>query len=296
MKNGFISQTDKMNFLKKISAFMALPFSIKRKVMAYYLHRVSFSKASDNKIIWTSFFYFTSRQPVRVKENENDYQVKFRYQTKPLTVVIRKGESSDIYVFFQVFIRDEYNPFFTRLSQQPAAPETCLDAGANVGYFALASWCWFPGCKVVSVEPDTGNYAMLLKNVQLNNLTALVLPIQAALWVENKNLFLKKNSLQEWAYAVTEEVTPDGACNALTLSYIVQNYTVNGFDAIKIDVEGAEQPLFNSVAFINAMQPAKVVGLEIHDEKADREKIQGTLCELGYVISNHGELTLATKK
>jgi FkbM family methyltransferase len=285
----------KSSFLKKISVFRSLPFSIRKKVLSYYLHRITFTKSANSEVIWTSFYYFALTQPVLIKENESDYLINFNYAGKSLNLLVRKGESSDIYVFFQVFIRDEYSPLFNQLRLLREVTSICLDAGANIGYFAIALFCWFPACKVISIEPDQDNYAMLLRNVELNELTGIVIPVRAALWVKNTKLFLKKESVQEWAYAVTEEITKDGECEALSLSTISSNYSVSGFDVIKIDVEGAEQQLFMDSDFLQSLQAARVIGLEIHDDKANRVQIEHSLEGLGYTISNQGELTLAVK-
>jgi hypothetical protein len=119
--------------------------------------------------------------------------------------------------------------------------------------------------------------------------------VHVALWIKNSKLFLKKNLVQEWAYAVTEEVTSDGECEALSLGAISANYSISGFDVIKIDVEGAEQQLFDNSDFLRSLKAARVIGLEIHDDKANRQQIEDSLCRLGYAISNQGELTLAVK-
>lgn len=286
----------KSSFFKKISVFRSLPFSIRKKILSYYLHRITFTKSTNSEIIWTSFYYFALTQPVLIKENTDDYLISFSYTGKNLNLLVRKGESSDIYVFFQVFIRDEYLPLFNQLRLRGEAPKICLDAGANIGYFAIALLCWFPDCKIVSVEPDEENYALLLSNVSLTKLNSSVVPIRAALWVKNTKLFLKKESVQEWAYAVTEEITEDGECEALTLSNISAKHSVTGFfDVIKIDVEGAEQQLFVDSDFLQSLQLTRVIGLEIHDDKANRVEIESSLHRLGYAISNQGELTLAVK-
>jgi FkbM family methyltransferase len=285
----------KSTFFKKISVFCAFPFSIRRKILSYYLHRITFTKSTNSEIIWTSFYYFALTQPVVIKENKNDYSISFSYTGKNLNLLVRKGESSDIYVFFQVFIRDEYFPLFNQLRLRGEASKICLDAGANIGYFAIALLCWFPDCKIVSVEPDEENYALLLRNVNLNKFNNSVVPIRAALWVKSTKLFLKKESVQEWAYAVTEEITSDGECEALTLSIVSEKYSTKGFDVIKIDVEGAEQQLFEDSTFLQSLQVASVIGLEIHDDKANRMEIEHSLERLGYLISNQGELTLAVK-
>lgn len=280
---------------KRFSIFQALPFSIKTKILSHYLHRITFTKSTNSEIIWTSFYYFALTQPISIKENKNHYLIGFSYAGRNLNLVVRKGESSDIYVFFQVFIRDEYFPLFNQLRMWGESPNSCLDAGANVGYFAMAMLSWFPDCKIFSVEPDQENYNVLLKNISLNNLNNFIVPIQAALWVNDTRLYLRKKSLQEWAYSVTEEVTPDGECEALTLSTIFHKYSAGGFYVMKIDVEGTEQQLFENPEFLQSLRLAKIIGLEIHDDKASRNKIQDTLGGLGYTISNQGELTLAIK-
>jgi hypothetical protein len=46
---------------------------------------------------------------------------------------------------------------------------------------------------------------------------------------------------------------------------------------------------------LQSLQAARVIGLEIHDDKANRVQIEHSLEGLGYTISNQGELTLAVK-
>jgi len=283
------------SFIKKISTFRALPLSVKKKVLSHYLHRITFTKSTNSEIIWTSFYYFALTQPVLINENKDDYLITFRYASRNLKLIVRNGESSDIYVFFQVFIRDEYAPLFNQLKFWGNAPNTCLDAGANVGYFSIAMLCWFGNCRIFSVEPDQENYNVLIKNISLNGFGSIVMPIHAALWIKNTKLFLKKRSVQEWSYSVTEEKTSDGECEALTISSLLHRWSVGSFYAVKIDVEGAEKPLFDDSDFVQCLQRSKIVALEIHDDKADRGKIQDTLCAMGFGISDHGELTLAIK-
>lgn len=281
-------------FYTRISILLTLPFSIRKKVLSYFFNRVTFTKSSNSEIIWTSFYYFALTQPIRIEERLDHYLIGFRYASRNLNLFVRKGDSSDIYVFFQVFIRDEYLPLFSQLKMREESFNSCLDAGANIGYFAIAMLCWFPDCKVFCVEPDQENYSVLLKNIDFNGLVNVV-PIHAALWVRCTRLFLKKNSVQEWAYAVTEDVTTDGECEALTLKAISQKYSEEGFYTIKLDVEGAEQQLFEDSEFLQGLRLTRIIGLEIHDDKANRQMIQGTLRTLGYSISNQGELTLAER-
>jgi hypothetical protein len=69
--------------------------------------------------------------------------------------LLRTG-TSDVYVYHQIFVEREYAPL-ERLS----SVSTILDLGANVGYSSRYFMGMFPRAKLLAIEPDPENFALL---------------------------------------------------------------------------------------------------------------------------------------
>jgi len=281
------------SFLTGVYELLRLPASVAVIVLGYFMKRVFKLKTSDYETIWTSFFYYCCNSSTKVKVHEEDgtYRIKFNWQNIPLSLLVRKNKSSDIFVFFQIFIREEYEPFFEKLTTLRPC-EICLDAGANVGYFSVACASRFPEIKVFALEPDPENFNMIEKNIALNSLQNRVTPFKLALWTTDTNLYLIKNGLEAWAIRVSENENTETTCSGASISSIATRVGVDFFHAVKLDVEGAEHVLFSHADFVNHISHATLIGLEIHGKS---NAIKEVLKNLNYTIEQYNELTLATK-
>src|SRR6185369_12585741 len=86
-------------------------------------------------------------------------------------------KTSDIATFKKIFLDREYDfPLEKK-------PETILDAGANVGFASVFFAQKFPTAKIVAIEPEASNFALLKKN---SSPYPNIIPVQGALWNENK--------------------------------------------------------------------------------------------------------------
>jgi len=54
---------------------------------------------------------------------------------------------------------------------------TFIDVGAHIGYYSILIGKNVHGIDVISFEPSKQNYAMLLKNIKLNNLEQNIKPV-----------------------------------------------------------------------------------------------------------------------
>ncbi|WP_342733646.1 FkbM family methyltransferase [Bradyrhizobium sp. B117] len=131
-----------------------------------------------------------------------------------------------------------------------------VDAGANIGAATVFFSSQFPNAHVVAVEPEPGNFAVLLKNVEKNkNITALRAAIGSTEgFVSVKNDGLGWAARTERAASGVPVVTMRGAFGSVP----------NGIPFIaKIDIEGFEADLFaNNVEWLD---DTYVVYIEPHD-------------------------------
>lgn len=143
----------------------------------------------------------------------------------PLT--LRAG-TSDLYMFEEVFLQGEY------ALEVPLDPKLILDVGANVGFASVWFANRYPGAKIIAVEPDPSNAAVLRKNVEPY---PNVRVIEGAVWWESTTLALDdqgdKSGIQVRA--------GDGGVRAMTIPDLAGTSKI---DILKLDVEGAEKELF----------------------------------------------------
>lgn len=148
--------------------------------------------------------------------------------------------SSDALTYYQVFKDREYDLKVDR------SPETIIDAGANIGLASIYFAVRFPSATIIAIEPEQSNFEMLKKNVApyLN-----IVPINAALWNENKEIRLLDPGLGNSGFMTANDDGQDAAESglmvpAITVDRIMQQYRVERIDIFKIDVEGAEMEIF----------------------------------------------------
>ena len=122
------------------------------------------------------------------------------------------------------------------------AGEKWMDCGGNVGAFALLA-CKL-GAEVTVYEPDPFNVDMIERNLKLNGFEATVK--QAALVHDdrkNVTLFIGNNS-QVWRNSIVRKWNNKG----IKVPCLNFDDEAKGFDACKMDIEGAEMPILENTA------------------------------------------------
>ncbi len=166
------------------------------------------------------------------------------------------SDISDIMVFRQVFIDKEYN-FDTGF-----IPRFIIDGGGNVGMAALYFANSYPNAKIVSVEPESNNYHMLVNNTEsYGNIHT----IQSGIWNKSTYLKVKDIGLGNWGFIVEECDKEDSETfKALSIPDIMAQYRAEEIDILKLDIEGAEKEVFTS-DYDRWLPKTKILIIELHD-------------------------------
>src|SRR5262245_53396868 len=125
------------------------------------------------------------------------YQLTTRASEFPLWC---RPDTSDETVFGQVFVDLQYAPVVPR---EP--PRLILDCGANVGYTSAYFLTRFPTAHVVAVEPDSGNAALLRRNLRPYGTRVTIL--ETGVWSSAVGLVMATTPFRdgrEWARQVRE--------------------------------------------------------------------------------------------
>jgi FkbM family methyltransferase len=200
-------------------------------------------------------------------------------------IEIRHG-TSDKYVAIEVLAHRQYAAL-----QSLIDVKTVVDAGANVGTASVFFLSAFPNCRVVSLEPDPGNFSVLEHNLAPYGDRAKA--IQIALWGTDEALAISRGGFRdgaEWSFQVTKTEQGNSAeVRGTTISALVEELGWNTIDILKIDIEGAEREVFSAIdtAVLNRI---RTIAVELHDSEA-RRVFERAMAPFGNSRKQIGEVT-----
>jgi FkbM family methyltransferase len=168
--------------------------------------------------------------------------------------------TTDPLVWFSIFIQGDY------AAALPFEPRIILDAGAYTGLSAVFFTTKYPRARIIAIEPDPANFELLRQNVRHY---PNVVPLHAALWVEDTDLILHAQPQGHWASSLFEpESGANGASTAhlvpaIRIETLLERFGLAAIDVLKLDVEGAEKEIFeHSCDWIDRVH---AIFVEIHD-------------------------------
>ena len=175
--------------------------------------------------------------------------------------------ASDTSIFFQVFVKREYDtsewPQHAQLSARYDALVAAgripviIDAGANIGMSALWFNARYPKAQIYAVEPDSANLAVLTRNIAGN---PAITSVHGAVWDRPARLTIANPGAGAGAFRVVEG---DGTLRAFSIPELVDMQAGGTVLIVKIDIEGGESALFRSNT--EWLRDAGMVTIELHD-------------------------------
>lgn len=182
-----------------------------------------------------------------------DAEYKVRWKNRD--VYLRKG-TTDFTVFRQVLVFEQY------AMRSRHYIHTIVDLGANIGLATVYFKTKFPDARIVSVEPEKRNFAMLQKNVSgLPDVHC----IRKAIWNSRKLLQVKATEYGEYAFSITEMTDNRGPkVESITMDDIMSEYHIPEIGLLKIDIEGSEKELFSS-DYESWLTNVDCIVIELHD-------------------------------
>jgi len=140
-------------------------------------------------------------------------------------------------------------------------PKFIIDAGANIGIASIYFATKFPNARVIAIEPEEGNFALLERNTKPY---ANISSIKAALWKESGEVSLIDPGHGPWSFQTRGDAKDSvPRVEAITIRDIQQKFSARQIDIFKIDIEGAEKEIFeNAEPWIDQVG---VIMAETHD-------------------------------
>ncbi|MFM8711080.1 MAG: FkbM family methyltransferase, partial [Sphingomonadales bacterium] len=205
----------------------------------------------------------------------------------------RRFPHSDLEVLQQIILDQEYGfaVEWLRATKKEEHALRIVDAGANVGYTSLYFLAAFPGASLVAIEPDPDNYKVLEHNLRCASSGAAAQAVQAALLSRSGisvTIDRQGGDKKDWSFSVRPSTAPTGV-NSIAVKKILDRTGWDRLDILKIDIEGSEADVFSEQADLSYLQHTRLVLVEIHDDKADRQLIHRLLSRHGFSIEERSE-------
>jgi FkbM family methyltransferase len=144
--------------------------------------------------------------------------------------------------------------------------DTVLDCGGNIGCFSvLAGNRAGPGGRVISVEPEPENLALLRLNAELNGLANIEIVPRAIYSRTGVQLGIESGGVSAH---VTHGV--DRPVDSISLADLLTATGSRRFDIIKMDIEGAEIDALRSPGSDQVLSACRGISAEVHSLEAER--------------------------
>jgi FkbM family methyltransferase len=172
-----------------------------------------------------------------------------------------------------------------------------VDVGANVGLFSLFVAATAPAARILAVEPEPGNFARLVFNIAANPGVPIT-PLPLALGDAEGTAEIVLNERDRGGTRLAADATSGRgvAVRCRPLLAVTAEAGVTGIDALKIDVEGAEDrvlvPFFRDAP--PALWPRLIV---IEDSSAEWSTNLFALLEAkGYEVSSRSKQNVMLRR
>ena len=195
---------------------------------------------------------------------------------------LRRG-TTDPKVFDEIFLERAYQPCVAALPD-PLGPVTLIDLGANIGLSALFLARALQVDRIIAVEPEPENFALLSENLRSTGLASRCTAVRAFAGAEHGYAELEDSGNGAWGMrmgALSVTGTP-----VLTLAEIAGVARTGATVLLKCDIEGAERLLFPRIR--DWEHRVHFIFLELHTEFFAVPELLACLQSAQYRWTVHG--------
>ena len=203
---------------------------------------------------WNALRLLWQLQGARVRARGSRVEVNVPDLPFPVTLRARTTDASTL----RQILRE--NRFAGSL---PDSARFIIDAGANIGLATAYLATRYPSGRVVALEIEPGNVAMLRHNMRGYPNVSVV---HAGLWSRTTRLAVQSPSGAEWAFQAAERHAADATEDVpgLTVSDVMVQFGATHVDILKVDIEGAEREVFGPTAE-EWLDRVRLIAVELHD-------------------------------
>ena len=156
----------------------------------------------------------------------------------------------------------------------PAPGGAFLDFGANIGLTTIWMSTHYKLDKIIAVEPDHDNAALLAANLKLNGITAEI--IEAAVGPSDGTVYFQKSAWSNQGHVSVEGIP----VKMMSVSSLFKENLLDKAGLVKVDIEGGEQELF--LGPCEWLQLADAMIVEFHPTAVDYPRLVKTVESRGF--------------
>lgn len=203
---------------------------------------------------------------IKAVKNWNSYVALYFNRVKSDHVILemRNGvkirlrvNSTDLMAFTHVWLLKEYE----RPGFEIKNNDTVIDIGGHIGLFALFSSQFCKSGKIYCFEPVKENFDMLKANIELNNIVNII-PVNAAVSTDNRTVTIYLNE-DEAGHSMHVIGTKAVQVRSISLQNIFDSYNIDSCDFLKVDCEGEEYSIMDSLP-ISYYDKIRKICIEYH--------------------------------
>jgi len=287
--------------MKQLSQFFkaASPFGIKGMVNVTFSRLLlrAYNKLNKHTIRNYEILLDLSKQGVVFQKKGAHLLLVYSINEKEFTFKLKR-HSSDLAVFKQIIINQEYRDVILLLKSKKINPSAMIDAGANIGLATIYFKAHYPDLKVLAVEPSYETFKRMMSIFSENDLHE-VKEFQGAIWSENTELNLDNSFRdgQDWAIRTVNKTSNRDTVEAIDILKAIDMLEVSQIDILKVDIEGAENEVFSTSESVKGWLPKiKCLVIEIHDEFQCRDRIIRILEDFDFELIESHEYTIGMNK
>jgi FkbM family methyltransferase len=159
---------------------------------------------------------------------------------------------SSIEVFEEIFRNDSH---FKLPGFMEPPPEVVLDIGANQGFYSMKVRALFPECRIIAIEPNPREHALLQKNIALNRIDTVMTEniavagrhgaIEMEIIPQIGSIGGKRIKIPNRPW-VKDEFIQRIRVPSISLDELLARYSISRVNVAKIDVEGFEMDILEN--------------------------------------------------
>ncbi|MEQ8426160.1 MAG: FkbM family methyltransferase [Cyclobacteriaceae bacterium] len=274
-----------------------MPNAIRNQVVRHYRNKVIGRKSSSEEMGAKNIFkLFKLVKVLKVDYEDSEYRLTFPTRDKTIKLCARQYPSSDLVTLIEVWGKMEYELSIRSLNSLGSTEPLIVDAGGNVGYSTAYFKHHFPLAKIICIEPDRSNLLQVKKNIDLNSFEDVSI-IEGALWKQTSKLQLRDDYRQGTNASFYVVESSEGDVEGYKLEDLLSDQNWKYIDLLKMDIEGGEKYLLeDEEVAAGILSKSRLIAIEIHDEKANRNKILEVLKLNGFECVTVGETTFGENK
>lgn len=193
-----------------------------------------------------------------------------------------RAQRADGISFREIFLRRLYDLSLPQTIQ----PNVIIDGGANIGLTSLFFANRYPNARIISVEPDENNFAVLSDNVRPYS---RITPVKSAIWNKKEQIHVVDKGYGDRGFMIEKNATGT-VLEAMSLPDLLQAHGITQIDILKLDIEGSEKEVF-SENYDSWLPHTRCLIIELHDRMKPgcSHAVFKALLNYDFSLSIHGD-------